>query len=132
MHHSTAILPGSLANDEAKVYEAIVLRFIAAFYPPCVKQITTVLGETRQVQFKTTGTIIESPGWQVLYKNDSPGQQGNEVKILPNFAQGETGPHQPSINQGKTTPPKHITKPVYWVSWNQPGKPVMMKNSRKH
>ena len=30
----------------------------------------------------------------------------NEIKILPNFVQGETGPHQPSINQGKTTPPK--------------------------
>jgi DNA topoisomerase-3 len=113
-HHAiipTTTLPGSLSNDEAKVYEAIVLRFIAAFYPPCVKQITTVLGETRQIQFKTTGTIIESPGWQVLYKNDSPNQhsqaeRGNEIKILPKFVQGETGPHQPSINQGKTTPPK--------------------------
>ncbi len=113
-HHAiipTAPLPGSLSNDEAKVYEAIVLRFIAAFYPPCVKQITTVLGETRQIPFKTTGTIIESPGWQVLYKNDSPNQhsqaeRGNEIKILPKFVQGETGPHQPSINQGKTTPPK--------------------------
>ena len=108
-HHAiipTTSLPGSLANDEAKVYEAIVLRFIAAFYPPCVKQITTVLGEARQIQFKTTGTMIESPGWQVLFKNALPGQQGNEVKILPNFVQGETGPHQPSINQGKTTPPK--------------------------
>ncbi|MDD5267098.1 MAG: DNA topoisomerase 3 [Methylococcales bacterium] len=108
-HHAiipTAALPGSLANDEANVYEAIVLRFIASFYPSCVKQITTVLGETRQVKFKTTGTIIESPGWQVLYKNDSPGQQGSEIKILPHFAEGETGPHQPSINQGKTTPPK--------------------------
>ena len=100
-HHAiipTAILPGSLSNDEAKVYEAIVLRFIAAFYPPCVKQITTVLGETRQVPFKTTGTIIESPGWQVLYKNDSPTQpsktadKNDEIKILPNFVQGETGP----------------------------------------
>jgi len=113
-HHAiipTTTLPGSLAQDEAKVYEAIALRFIAAFYPPCVKQITTVLGETRQVKFKTTGTIIESPGWQVLYKNastseNSPTNQGNETKILPNFVQGETGPHQPSINQGKTTPPK--------------------------
>jgi DNA topoisomerase-3 len=108
-HHAiipTTTLPGSLANDEAKVYEAIVLRFIAAFYPPCVKQITTVLGVTRQIPFKTTGTIIESPGWQVLYKNDTPNQQGNEVKILPNFVQGETGPQQPSITQGKTTPPK--------------------------
>ena len=108
-HHAiipTATLPGSLANDEAKVYEAIVLRFISAFYPACVKQITTVLGATQQVQFKTTGTIIEAPGWQVLYKNDAPGQQANEIKILPNFVQGEAGPHQPSINQGKTTPPK--------------------------
>ncbi|MEI7995805.1 MAG: DNA topoisomerase, partial [Methylococcaceae bacterium] len=108
-HHAiipTTALPGSLANDEAKVYEAVVLRFIASFYPSCVKQITTVLGETRKIKFKTTGTIIESPGWQVLYKIDSPGQQGNEVKILPNFVEGETGPHQPSINQGKTTPPK--------------------------
>jgi DNA topoisomerase III len=108
-HHAiipTSTLPGSLSNDEAKIYEAIVLRFIAAFYPPCAKQITTVLGETRQIPFKATGTIIESPGWQVLYKNDSLSQQGNELKILPNFVQGETGSHQPSINQGKTAPPK--------------------------
>jgi DNA topoisomerase-3 len=45
-----------------------------------------------------------------LYKNDKPGQQGNEIKILPNFVQGESGPHQPSINQGKTTPPKAYTE----------------------
>jgi len=110
-HHAiipTTTLPGSLANDEAKVYEAIVLRFIAAFYPACVKQITTVLGAVKQMKFKTTGTIIQAPGWQVLYKNDSPSQaaKGDETKILPNFIQGETGPHKPTINQGKTTPPK--------------------------
>ena len=110
-HHAiipTTTLPGSLANDEAKVYEAIVLRFIAAFYPACVKQITTVLGTVKHIKFKTTGTIIEAPGWQILYKNDSPSQasKGDETKILPNFVQGETGSHQPTINQGKTTPPK--------------------------
>ncbi|MEI6068733.1 MAG: DNA topoisomerase 3 [Methylococcaceae bacterium] len=104
----TTTLPGSLANDEAKVYEAIVLHFIAAFYPACVKQITTVLGAVKHIKFKTAGTIIEAPGWQILYKNDSPGQssKGDETKILPNFVQCETGPHQPRINQGKTTPPK--------------------------
>jgi DNA topoisomerase-3 len=140
-HHAiipTTTLPGSLSGFEAKVYEAVVLRFIAAFYPPCIKQITTVLGEVyggdcggdfsppvtektvgqmatevtpTTVQFKTTGTIIEAPGWQVLYKNESSGQRshaehGNEAKVLPNFKQGEIGSHQPSITQGKTTPPK--------------------------
>ncbi|MDD5411773.1 MAG: DNA topoisomerase, partial [Methylobacter sp.] len=67
----------------------------------------TVLGEvTPTVKFKTTGTIIESPGWQVLYKNEASAQSDKESKILPNFVEGETGPHQPSANQGKTTPPK--------------------------
>jgi len=137
-HHAiipTTLLPGSLSGHEAKVYEAIALRFIAAFYPPCIKQITTVFGEvcrgdvcggdfsrpvsekpvgqratevapTTTVKFKTTGTMIESPGWQVLYKNDASSQSDKEQKILPNFVLGETGPQQPSINQGKTTPPK--------------------------
>jgi len=126
-HHAiipTTALPGSLSGHEAKVYEAVVLRFIAAFYPPCIKQITTVLGSVcgsgfsrpvnepkeaeaaTAIKFKTTGTIIESPGWQVLYKNDALKQSDKEPKILPNFVEGETGPHRPSVNQGKTTPPK--------------------------
>lgn len=114
-HHAiipTTALPGTLSGNEAKVYEAIVQRFIAAFYPPCIKQITTVLGEVcgevapTTVKFKTTGTIIESPGWQVLYKNEASSQSDKTQKILPNFVKGETGPQQPSINQGKTTPPK--------------------------
>ena len=105
-HHAiipTTTLPGSLSDHEAKVHAAIALRFIAAFYPACVKQITSVLGVVQDVKFKTTGTIIVAPGWQTLYKNDA---QSNEVKILPHFVAGETGPHQPVINQGKTTPPK--------------------------
>ncbi len=113
-HHAiipTTALPGALSGHEAKVYEAIVLRFIAAFYPPCVKQITTVLGEVspdsaKAVKFKTTGTIIEAPGWQALYKNDAANQNDKTQKILPNFVKGESGPQQPSVAQGKTTPPK--------------------------
>ncbi|MGZ5018764.1 MAG: DNA topoisomerase, partial [Methylobacter sp.] len=109
-HHAiipTSALPGTLSGHEVKVFEAIVQRFIAAFYPPCIKQITTVLGEVdEKVKFKTTGTIIESPGWQVLYKNDAPSQSDKAQKILPNLVKDETGPQLPSITQGKTTPPK--------------------------
>jgi DNA topoisomerase-3 len=120
-HHAiipTTALPGSLSGHEDKVYEAIALRFIAAFYPPCIKQITTVLGEVCHslpsgegrgegfVKFKTTGTMIEAPGWQVLFKNEATSQSDKTQKILPNFVEGETGPQQPSINQGKTKPPK--------------------------
>lgn len=105
-HHAiipTTILPSNLSDEEYNVYAAIALRFIAAFYPPCIRQITTVLAEVNVAKFKATGTIIESLGWQVLYKNDRPEK---DVKILPPLVKGESGAQQPSITQGKTTPPK--------------------------
>jgi DNA topoisomerase-3 len=56
----------------------------------------------KQPSFKTTGTLIESLGWQALYKND----RDKDTKLLPPFVKGETGAQTPSIVQGKTTPPK--------------------------
>jgi DNA topoisomerase-3 len=94
-----------LTDEEYKVYAAIALRFIAAFYPPCVRQITTVLACVDTAKFKATGTIIESLGRQELYKNDRTSSE-KDVKILPPFIKGESGAQQPNITQGKTTPPK--------------------------
>ncbi len=108
-HH--AIIPTSnilatLNGDEGKVYDAIAIRLIAAFYPPCIKQITTVSGRIRDIDinFKTTGTIIEAQGWQALYKTLAVNDK--DQKLLPRFVKGESGAQQPSITQGKTTPPK--------------------------
>jgi DNA topoisomerase-3 len=109
-HHAiipTLVLPGSLSADEHKVYTAIVLRFIASFYPPCIKQITTVLAEAAQLGFKTTGTVIESAGWQVLFQDEPKAvAAGDSARPLPRFVEGETGAHTPAIKAGKTTPPK--------------------------
>jgi DNA topoisomerase-3 len=107
-HHAiipTTLLPSNLTDDEYKVYAAIALRFIAAFYPPCIRHITTVLATVDSAKFKATGTIIEALGWQELYKNDRASSE-KDVKILPPFVQGETGAQLPRITQGKTTPPK--------------------------
>ncbi len=112
-HHAiipTTILPSNLTDEEYNVYSAIALRFIAAFYPPCIRQITTVLAcvNTGDItaNFKATGTIIESLGWQALYKNDRASSSEKDLKILPPFVKGESGAQQTSITQGKTTPPK--------------------------
>ncbi|MGR8940545.1 MAG: DNA topoisomerase 3 [Gammaproteobacteria bacterium] len=124
-HHAiipTNALPRVLSGDEEKLYQAIAIRFIAAFYPPCLKQITTVLGETDGLPFKTTGTVIEAPGWQVLYKDAAPAQSDQDQKILPVFAEGESGPHQPSLKQGRTTPPKHYTEATLLSMMESAGK----------
>lgn len=112
-HHAiipTSVLPNALRDSEAKVYEAIALRFLASFYPACIKEITTVHGKTNQIEFKTTGTVIVEPGWQALYNIPSNGLKDKDQKLLPRFEQGESGPHQASVNAGKTTPPKAFTE----------------------
>jgi len=127
-HHAiipTKVLPGSLAPDESKVYHAIVLRYISSFYPPCLKQITTVFGETNHLKFKATGTIIKSLGWQALYKNE-PEEEGSkkekEQKILPAFEKGEKGDHVPTIKKGKTSPPKHFNEATLLTMMETAGK----------
>jgi len=116
-HH--AIIPTGveifLNGDQAKVYDAIVRRFLANFYPECLVNNAEVIGETVGFQFKAKGKEIEDPGWKVVYpkakktpKTDTDNDKEVE-KILPLFVQGETGPHEPSLVEKKTQPPKYYT-----------------------
>ncbi len=82
-HHAiipTGKIPGAIANEVRLVYEAIVLKTIAIFYPPCVKEVTTVLGASNQEPFQARGIRVLSPGWTALYSSHlNPGKFGKEA-----------------------------------------------------
>jgi DNA topoisomerase-3 len=112
-HHAiipTGVAPRGLNSQEQLVYEAITTQFIAAFYPACVKNITTVDGVSNGVKFEAKGTQIVEPGWTALFANKKQSQEAAEEQTLPAFVKGETGPHEPSLREGKTIPPKHFTE----------------------
>lgn len=109
-HHAiipTGIIPGSIGPNEQIVYTTITTQFIAAFYPVCVKKITTVDGESVEVKFQAKGTQIIEPGWSELFpKKKKKKKDGEEEQTLPEFKKGEEGPHEPSTREGKTKPPQ--------------------------
>ncbi len=116
-HHAiipTGIIPRSLGTNEQLVYDATVTQFIAAFYPVCVKKITTVDGESAEVKFHAKGTQIIEPGWTALFpkkkKKKSPDGSEEDDQTLPEFKKGENGPHEPSTREGKTKPPNYFTE----------------------
>ncbi len=115
-HHAvipTGVIPRSLDHNEQIVYDTITTQFIAAFYPVCIKKITTVEGESNEVKFQTKGTQILEDGWTVLFpkKKKKKTEEGvNEEQVLPNFKKGESGEHEPFIREGKTKPPKCFTE----------------------
>ena len=111
-HHAiipTGSLPGALGSTEQRVFDAVMTRLIAAFYPACEKEVTTVHAVSNDVPFRAKGHRVTAPGWTALYegaKRDQETAGDSESQVLPPFTPGERGPHEPSIRQGETSPPK--------------------------
>ena len=126
-HHAiipTGSVPGALHGQDQKVYDAIVVRFIAAFYPPCLKEVTTVDGIANDVPFRVRGVRLVEPGWTALYPRLSAEQEGEDEQTLPNFVPRESGPHEPFIEPGQTTPPKHFSENTLLGAMDTAGKLV--------
>lgn len=126
-HHAiipTGQSPDLLIDDEKRMYHLIALRFISAFYPDCEFSTTTVLAEAAGVPFKATGKVIVKPGWRVLSDSDRQQDQSEGDNILPDFAEGESGPHTPSLQKKQTQPPKPYTEGTLLRAMESAGKTV--------
>lgn len=127
-HHAiipTGVYPQGLSENEKKVYDLIARHFIAVFYPECKFRTTTVLGESAQVGFKTTGKVITSPGWRVIFaqeSNNDDKEKEDKENILPPFVKGESGPHSPGLAEKWTTPPKQYTEATLLRAMETAGK----------
>ena len=69
-HHAiipTGVLPQGLTDVQRNVYDLIVQRFVAVFYPDCRFATTTVDGEASGIPFRASGKVIVDEGWRVLF-----------------------------------------------------------------
>ena len=111
-HHAilpTGKVPRTLSPQDRKVFDAIVTRLIAAFYPPCIKELTTVNGVSQEVPFRARGARVLQAGWTELYPRKRD-QKSEDDQELPEMVSGESGPHQPRVREGQTKPPQHFTE----------------------
>ena len=131
-HHAiipTGQRPNNLTDLERKVYDMVALRFITAFYPPCQVSTTTVLAQAGEVPFKVTGREILEQGWRDVFAKDttsepSDSSESSEQKALPSFRKGESGPHEPQLQEKTTTPPKYYTEATLLRAMETAGKTV--------
>ena len=71
-HH--AIIPteqvadlAKLKDDERRIYDLVVRRFLAAFHPIAKHEDTTVITEVQGEHFRTKGTVLVEPGWRAVF-----------------------------------------------------------------
>lgn len=135
-HHAiipTGVHPAGLSLDEKRIYDLIARRFIAAFYPECRVANTTVMGKVGQVEFKATGKQILDLGWRLLFVNDDTAKKesADEERVMPDFVIGESGPHEPRVHHGKTSPPKYYTEATLLRAMETAGKQVDNEEMRE-
>ncbi len=141
-HHAiipTGVIPAGLTDAERNVYDLVVRRFIAVFYPDCKFSTTTVEGKAGDVTFKVTGKEILDPGFRVVFEkqkreeeasvsatSDNASAEEKEPsapeRTLPSFVKGESGPHQPTLTEKQTTPPPYYTEATLLRAMETAGK----------
>jgi DNA topoisomerase-3 len=135
-HH--AIVPtgrvGSLGGDHKAVFDAVATRLVQAFLGPRLQDVTTAHAEANGVPFRARGVVVTDPGWSALepkeVKKAKPrgkkkADAGDDDKQeLPPLEEGERGPHEPSLHEGKTKPPRPYTENTLLAAMETCGKLV--------
>jgi DNA topoisomerase-3 len=129
-HHAiipTGVNPTALTDTEKSVFDLVARRFIANFYPECKISTTTVLGEVKEIEFKVNGKQILDPGWRIVFakvvSEEKEGEEDDE-RTLPLFEKGESGPHEPTLAEKWTSPPKAFTEATLLRAMETAGKLV--------
>jgi DNA topoisomerase-3 len=101
--------PHALNNDdERKIYEFIVRRFLGACSEDAKGSTTTVRIQYGPESFHAVGLIVLERNYLEVYTYD----RWQSSQQLPNFREGERfEPNEANIVSGKTSPPNYLTEP---------------------
>lgn len=120
-HH--AIIPteqyvqlSALSNEERRIYDLVVRRFLAVLLPPCVYEETVIQASIEKECFTARGKRMVEKGWQEAYEDnryDEEDETKEEVREqnLPLLeAVMKIGQPKISLREGKTKPPARFTE----------------------
>jgi DNA topoisomerase III len=117
----TGVLPKALSEPEQKIFELVVRRFLAVFYPAAEFLITTRLSTIAPHVFKTEGKVLINPGWMAVY---GKGTAGDDAILVP-VANGEKPlAEQVEAQRLKTKPPARYTEATLLSAMEGAGKLV--------
>lgn len=110
-----APIPAHMSGDEKKLYDLVVRRFLAVFYPDAIFATTRIETKVSTHTFVTTGKSRKVAGWQAVepparYASDSKKRKKGPI-VLPTITKGLETPVQSSrLHEGKTQAPKRYTE----------------------
>ena len=120
-----------MTNEERKIYDMVVRRFLAVLYPASQYEQVTMEAKAAGEAFAASGKVIKSMGWKEVYEggadDDLEDEADDEKKLkdqrLPEM---KTGTRlkilKTSLNTGKTKPPARFTEATLLAAMENPVK----------
>ena len=125
-----------MTNEERKIYDMVVCRFLSVLYPPFEYEQTSMEAQAAGYTFAASGKRVIHSGWKEVYEGDYRDDEETEEQEmkdqrLPVRTQGErlTVEHS-SVKDGKTKPPARFTEATLLAAMENPVKYLSTKDSQ--
>jgi DNA topoisomerase-3 len=117
----TLQLPKALSEPEQKLYDLVVRRFLAVFYPAAEYLQTTRITEIEGHRFKSEGKVLQKPGWLAVYGREA---QGEDARLVPVQRGERPAVVSLDIAAEQTRPPARYTEATLLSAMEGAGKLV--------
>jgi len=114
--------PRHLSEAEGKLYDMVVKRFLAVFFPAAEYLVTTRITRVEGEAFKTEGRVMTEPGWLQVYGKDAETVESPSLVPIKN---GEKVPtREIEVRASQTKPPARFTEATLLSAMEGAGKLV--------
>ena len=132
-----------MSNDERKIYDLVIRRFLAVLSPACEYEEISLTGMIGNETFRAKGSQILKTGWREIYDADwkdlededvpdnggTTGSASPAVATWPDIREGSELPVTSlSITEGKTKPPAYFTEGTLIAAMENPARYMQHKD----
>lgn len=126
-----------MTNEERKIYDMVIRRFLSVFREPCVYEQVTLEGDAKGHTFAASGKVMKSLGWREVYEQEES-QEDEEAdgrmlkdQTLPVVKEGDVfSVEKAELTQGKTKPPARFTEATLLAAMENPIKYLESRSSQ--
>ncbi|HQS00582.1 MULTISPECIES: DNA topoisomerase III [unclassified Polaromonas] len=122
--------PSGLSDAEQKLYDLVVRRFMAVFFPSAEYLVTTRISQAVGHSFKTEGKVLVKPGWLAIYGKEAADEvadakEGDKGQSLVPVKPGEMVRAEVVEAKGlKTRPPARYSEATLLGAMEGAGKTI--------
>ncbi len=120
----TGTAPKNLTEPEQKLYDLVVKRFLAIFFPSAEYQVTTRITRVEGEPFKTVGKVLVTPGWLAVYGKEAAAEDEENPNLPPLQKNERVWANDVEVKPNATKPPPRFNEATLLSAMEGAGKLV--------